>query len=63
MIEILTKNKPYPNIQNDMEVAIEVSKNRLTHPIPSNCPPELEQILKKCWSFEPKGQISILISF
>ena len=54
MIEIITKNTPYPNMDK-MEVAIAVTTENYTHPIPTNCPIGLDQILKKCWAFDPNG--------
>ena len=54
VIEILTGGYPYPS-QNAIQVFIEISKGiNYTHPIPENCPPYLEPILKDCWKYAPE---------
>jgi len=51
MIEIITRQPPYAELQS-YEVAVQVVKEKYTHPIPSNTPNGFDKILASCWTYE-----------
>jgi len=50
VIEMLLCAAPYPN-EDQMQIAVQVCKGQLTHPIPPHCPPALAVLLQSCWRF------------
>jgi Protein tyrosine and serine/threonine kinase len=52
MIEILSQDAPYPDLEG-VNVAIAVTTQQTTPEIPDSCPPDLAAALAECWSWEP----------
>ena len=50
--------KPYPNIENDLDVGRYVVCDRKIHPQPVNCNLDIYYILQQCWAYEPRDRIS-----
>jgi len=50
VIEILTRNDPFPNEEGF--VAATGTLSGKTHPIPANCDPSLGQLLQECFAFD-----------
>ena len=50
MIELLTRNDPYPNL-GPMEVAIMIVRDGYRHPIPDYTPEALATLIARCWYF------------
>jgi len=55
MIEILTRQEPYPG-ESAMDVAIKVVRDGYQHPIPDHCPADLAQIIRACWNVLPEDR-------
>ncbi|XP_047247167.1 mitogen-activated protein kinase kinase kinase 10 [Girardinichthys multiradiatus] len=55
--ELLTGEVPYREI-DALAVAYGVAMNKLTLPIPSTCPETFVQLLKECWSSNPRSRPS-----
>ncbi|XP_015249231.1 PREDICTED: mitogen-activated protein kinase kinase kinase 10 [Cyprinodon variegatus] len=55
--ELLTGEVPYREI-DALAVAYGVAMNKLTLPIPSTCPEPFVQLLRECWSSNPRARPS-----
>jgi len=47
--EILARSEPYPDLE-PLEVAFKVVQEGLRLTIPANCPPDVAEIMKRCWN-------------
>ena len=56
--ELLTHATPFADAQGDTSLISDwVVKDRLTETIPEDCPPQLAELIKKCWAFKPEDRI------
>jgi len=52
MVEIWTRNDPYPNEPN-FEVAVQVRDGKKFPELPTEAPKDIKALMLRCWSFYP----------
>jgi len=48
----------FPHLTADFQIAIQVAEKGLRNTIPSDCPPVLAEVIKRCWAHDPKARPS-----
>mgnify|MGYP003503931513 FL=1 len=56
--EIFNRTKPYPEIENITQVAMEVISKGLFPKFPEYCPSEMKNLLSNCFHQNPSSRIS-----
>eukprot|EP01116_Phalansterium_solitarium_P019162 TRINITY_DN5270_c0_g2_i1.p1 TRINITY_DN5270_c0_g2~~TRINITY_DN5270_c0_g2_i1.p1 ORF type:complete len:650 (+),score=204.34 TRINITY_DN5270_c0_g2_i1:113-2062(+) len=55
--EIVTRKAPHAEMSL-LELAVKIRDKGVTPGIPHDCPPYIQQLLSKCWQFEPENRPS-----
>lgn len=53
LFEITQRKEPYPEGMNLLDIALEIKQQQLKPEVPDNVPPEIQNIMRSCWDFNP----------